>query len=232
MTISVVIPTLNEAAELPETLRRCAAVSEVVEVVVSDGGSSDGTSLIASAAGARWIVGSPGRGGQLRRGAEGTVGDVVLLLHADTWLPPDAGTAISRALESPDVVAGAFQKVLRDPPWLTRGSRLRCRMRMACFQFAYGDQAIFVRNEVLRQVGGVPDVPLMEEHRLCAALRRRGRLALAGATVSTSARRFRARGPLRTYVLMAHVSLRYWMGARPETLRRIYEGRVNATRRS
>lgn len=232
MTISVVIPTLNEAAELPETLRRCAAVPEVVEIVVSDGGSTDATPGIAAAAGIRWVVGPPGRGGQLRRGAEGTIGEVVLFLHADTWLPPDSGTAIARALQSPDVVAGAFQKVLRDPPWLTRGSRWRCRMRMACFQFAYGDQAIFVRNKVLREVGGVPDVPLMEEHRLCAALRRRGRLVLAKATVSTSSRRFRARGPLRTYLLMAHVTLRYWMGAQPETLRRIYEGRVSATRRS
>ncbi|MFO1461832.1 MAG: TIGR04283 family arsenosugar biosynthesis glycosyltransferase [Verrucomicrobiota bacterium] len=232
MTISVVIPTLNEAEELPETLRHCAAVPEVVEIVVSDGGSTDDTASIAAQAGARWVTGPPGRGGQLRRGAEGTVGDVVVLLHADTWLPKNAGTAISRALQSPDVVAGAFQKVLRDPPWLTRGSRWRCRMRMSCFQFAYGDQAIFVRNGVLRQLGGVPDVPLMEEHRLCAALRRRGRLVLARATVSTSARRFRARGPLRTYLLMAHVTLRYWMGAPPETLRRIYEGRVSATRRS
>jgi hypothetical protein len=168
----------------------------------------------------------------LRRGAEGTLGEVVVLLHADTWLPPEAGAAISQALHSPDVVAGAFQKVLRDPPWLTRGSRWRCRMRMAWLQFAYGDQAIFVRNEVLRQVGGVPDVPLMEEHRLCAALRRRGRLVLAQATVSTSSRRFRARGPLRTYLLMAQVTLRYWMGAQPESLRRIYDGRVSATRRS
>ena len=222
MTISVVIPTLNEADELRATLSRVAGIPEVTEVIVSDGGSVDDTLSLARAAGARVVSGPRGRGGQLRRGADLATGDVVLLLHADTWLPPEAGVAIQRVMEG-SVAGGAFLKVFRDPPWLTRGSRLRCRWRMALFQFAYGDQGIFVLREALIRAGGVPDLPLMEEHYLCAALRRQGRLKLANATVSTSARRFRQRGVLRTYLRMAGVTARHWLGATPEALRALYE---------
>lgn len=227
MTISVVIPTLNEAAELRATLACVAGVPEVTEVIVSDGGSVDDTVSLARAAGARVVSGPRGRGGQLRRGADLATGDVVLLLHADTWLPPDAGVAIQRVMEGAGaggpVVGGAFLKAFRNPPWLTRGSRLRCRWRMALFQFAYGDQGIFVLREALLRAGGVPELPLMEEHYLCAALRRQGRLKLANATVSTSARRFRQRGVLRTYLRMAGVTARHWMGASPDALRALYE---------
>ena len=93
---------------------------------------------------------------------------------------------------------------------------------MRIFQFAYGDQALFVRREVLERIGGVPDVPLMEEHLLCRALRREGRLALAPATVTTSARRFRERGVLRTYWRMFVITLRWRLGASPEELARSY----------
>lgn len=225
MAISVVIPTLNEAAELMATLRCVAAVPEVTEIVVSDGGSTDDTVVLAQAAGTRVVTGPRGRGGQLRRGADWATGEVVILLHADTWLPADAGVAIGRVLRKSDVVGGAFSKVFRDPPRLTRGSRFRCRWRMRLFQFAYGDQAIFVRREALIRAGGVPDLPLMEEHYLCAALRRLGRLELVDSTVSTSARRFRQRGPLRTYLRMGEVTLRHWMGATPAELRQVYERR-------
>jgi rSAM/selenodomain-associated transferase 2 len=223
VTLSVVIPTLNESVELPETLRRARAVPEVTEIIVSDGGSGDETVAQAAAAGATVVAKARGRGSQLRSGAEQAQGDVVVMLHADTWLPSNAGTAIHAALASPAVVGGAFSKVFRDPPWLTRGSEFRCRMRMRWFQFAYADQAIFVRREVLSAVGGVPDVPLMEEHYLCAALRRVGRLALAPATVTTSSRRLRERGVLRSYWRMAYVNLRYRLGTSPDELRRLYE---------
>jgi hypothetical protein len=140
-------------------------------------------------------------------------------------LPEDAGAAIAGALANPAVVGGAFRKAFRDPHWLMAGSEFRCRLRMRCLQFAYADQAIFVRREILERIGGVPDVPLMEEHLLCRALRREGRLALADATVTTSARRFRERGVLRTYWRMFSVNLRWHLGASPEELARVYARR-------
>jgi rSAM/selenodomain-associated transferase 2 len=222
LQLSVVIPTLNEATELPETLRRLRQVPEVTEILVSDGGSTDATEAIARQFDARFLSGPRGRGGQLRRGAQAATGDVVLLLHADTWVPPELGRVVQACLADPRVVGGACLKAFRDSHWLMRGSRFRCRLRMRLFQFAYGDQAIFVRREVLERIGGVPDVPLMEEHLLCPALRREGRLTLAPATVTTSARRFRERGVLRTYWRMFVITLRWRLGASPEELARSY----------
>ncbi len=225
MTLSLVIPTLNEAAGLPETLRRARAVAGVSEIIVSDGGSTDGTREAAMRGGAQFVSGARGRGSQLRLGAQRAVGEVVILLHADTHLPADAGIALTRALADSGTVGGAFYKAFEDPHWLMRGSRFRCRWRMQMQQFAYGDQAIFVRRDVLERIGGVPDVPLMEEHLLCRALRSEGRLVLANATVTTSARRFRERGVLRTYWRMFSVNLRWHLGASPDELARLYSRR-------
>ena len=225
MNLSVVIPALNEATELPETLRRVRALPEVCEVIVSDGGSTDGTREGAAGFGARVVTGARGRGHQLRLAAEQAQGDVVLLLHADTWLEADAGAAIGAALQEARVVGGACYKAFRDPHWLMRGSRFRCWWRMRTQQFAYGDQALFVRRDVLVRVGGVPAVALMEEHELCRRLRREGRLVLAETTVTTSSRRFRERGVLRTYGRMAVTNLGWHLGVSPDRLRRLYERR-------
>ncbi len=223
MTISVVIPTWNEASELPETLRRIREVREVGEIIVSDAGSSDVTVDLATAAGARIVHGARGRGGQLRRGAAMATGDVVWMVHADTWVEPGAGRAIGTALTENDVVGGACLKEFRDPPWLTRGSAGRCRFRMRWFQFGYGDQALFVRRPILEEIGGVPDVPLMEEFELCARLRVFGRLALAETRVTTSARRLRSRGVLRSYLKMGAIHAGYRLGLRHVLLASIYE---------
>lgn len=223
--LSVVIPTLNEERELPETLARAWAVPETLEVLVSDGGSSDGTAGIAAKGGARLIQGSPGRGIQMRRGAEAAVGDVIVLVHADTWLPVNAGVAIARTLKDPQVVGGAFYKRFRDPHWIMRGSRPRCWPRMFFFGFAYGDQAWFARRRTLAAIGGVPAAPFYEERPLAAALRRAGKVRLARAAVSTSARRFHSTGVLRLYWRIGMVNLRWALGASPDALKRHYEKR-------
>ncbi len=223
--ISVVIPTLNEAAELPETLRRLRRVPEVHEIIVADGGSGDETLPLAAAAGCLVVNCAAGRGRQLRAGAERATGEVLLFLHADTWVPPEAGRALLACLARPGVVAGGFHKVFRDPPsWLVRGARFKCRWRLLVARRVMADQGIFLRRETLTRIGGVPDVPLMEEFELCQRLRPLGRLALADATVRTSARKFARLGVLRTYALMWRVTLGYYRGVPLEELRRRYEG--------
>lgn len=221
--ISVVIPTLNEAGELPETLRRLRLVPEAGEIIIADGGSTDGTWQHAEAAGCIIVTCAPGRGRQLRAGAERATSDVILFLHADTWVPPVAGRAVLDCLARPGVVAGACYKTFRDPPnWLVRGSRFKCWWRLHAAQRVMADQGIFLRRETLAQIGGVPDVPLMEEFELCRRLRPLGRLALADATVVTSARKFRKLGVLQTYALMWRVTLGYYRGVSLEKLRRWY----------
>ena len=222
--ISIVIPTLNEAAELPETLRRLRLVAEVREIIIADGGSSDDTVRLATAAGCVVVSGAVGRGRQLRAGTERASGEVLLFLHADTWVPPVAGRALLDCLSRPGVVAGGFYKVFRDPPsWLVRGSRFKCWWRLLVARRVMADQGIFLRRETLARIGGVPDVPLMEEFELCKRLRPLGRIALADATVITSARKFRKLGVLRTYALMWRVTAGYYRGVPLEELRRLYE---------
>ena len=219
--LSVIIPTLNEASELPETLKRARAIPEVKEIIVVDAGSTDDTRAIAREHNCIVIDSEPSRGKQLRLGAQQASGDVVLFLHADTWLPENAGVVIAKTLARPLVVAGGFYKRFRDGGALP-GSRLRCWLLWALTNRLFGDQAIFVKRDVLEKCGGVPDVPLMEEFELCKKLCAHGRITLARGTVLTSARKFREEGMLRTYWRMAQCTLRYWLGTSPEKLVEIY----------
>ena len=221
--ISVVIPTLNEAQSLPSVVEHLRKVPEVSEIIVVDGGSSDGTARLAEALGCKVLVSPASRGGQLRTGAVAATEDVILLLHADTWLPAHAGSAIVNALRDSRVVAGAFWKIFRDPPFLLKGSRWKCALRFYLGGRFAADQGIFVRRASLEKIGGIPDQPLMEEFELCRRMRKIGRLALADATVETSARRFAARGIVRTYTRMWRVTLQYYLGTPPAELKRLYE---------
>ena len=221
-TISVVIPTLNEAGELPETLRRAQAVPEVTEIIVVDAGSSDSTCEIAREHHCTVLECEPSRGKQLRLGAEKATGDIILLLHADTWLPENAGRAMIECLSQPLVVGGGFHKTFRDRPGYIPFSKLRLEFFCRALKSIYGDQGIFVRREILEAVGGVPDVPLMEEFELCKKLSSQGYLALAAVAVQTSSRKFAKEGVLKTCWRMTVCTVRYWLGTSPEKLEEIY----------
>ncbi|MCC6234053.1 MAG: TIGR04283 family arsenosugar biosynthesis glycosyltransferase, partial [Verrucomicrobiales bacterium] len=221
--IAVVVPAWNEAEALPETLRRLRSVPEISEVVVVDGGSTDRTREVAIEGGARCLSSVRGRGQQIRAGIAGTVGEVVWIVHADTWVTPGSGAALLRCLRDPLVVGGGFWKGFRDAPWMMRGSRLRCWLRLWWNGWVLGDQALFARRTALERVGGMPEQPLMEEVELCRRLRRVGRLALAGAAVTTSTRRFRKHGIWRTYWLMWRVARGYRAGVDPKELASRYE---------
>lgn len=194
--LSVVIPTLDEAERITQSVS--SVVGAAAEVLVVDGGSRDGTPGRAEAAGARVISSSPGRARQLGVGAGEAQGQVVVFLHADTQLSVGWDAAVRDALTDPAVVGGAFRFRFDDRSPLFRALEWGARFRVAVLGLPYGDQALFVRRSILEAMGGFPQAPLMEDLDLVAAMKRRGRLALLALPATTSARRYRERGPLRT----------------------------------
>lgn len=195
--ISIVIPTLNEARALPQTLASVAAQPPTHEVIVADGGSDDATIRIAREAGVICITARRGRGAQMNAGAQRARGEWLLFLHADTLLPRDALHAIA-ALPG-EIEAGCFHQQFSDSdahPLLKRVSRLhnwRCRKT----RIMYGDQAMFVRRTVFEALDGFPECDL-EDVKLSERLRARRTPVLLPMAVITDARKFIASGIVRS----------------------------------
>lgn len=210
MKISVVIPTLDEASSIVRTVE--SVVGPGIEVIVVDGGSQDETCRLAHDAGARVLACSRGRARQLRLGGEESSGNVILFLHADTILESGWQQGIRYALSDPECAGGAFAFRLaedgRRERWIERGVALR----VAVLRLPYGDQALFVRRSVLEQMGGMPIVPMMEDLDLVRAIKRAGRLRVLDLTASTSSRRYRDRGALRTVLQHQIALLGWWLG--------------------
>jgi rSAM/selenodomain-associated transferase 2 len=199
--LSVVIPALEEASDIEAAV--ASAAGERVEVLVVDGGSRDATPERARKAGATLHRSPPGRARQLGVGASVARGDVVLFLHADTRLPRGWDSAVREALRDPRVVGGCFRLHFEEGGRGAGGLLLRVvewgtRLRVALFALPYGDQALFVRRSVLERLGGVPQQPIMEDLDLVRAMKRRGRIARLSLPATTSARRYREAGVLRT----------------------------------
>ncbi len=188
----MVIPALDEAHDIAGAVRSASVPG--AEVVVVDGGSSDETAARARAAGARVVGGGPGRAQQLRTGVQVTTGQVVLFLHADTQLAAGWHRAVARALREPCVAGGAFRLRFDERRAGLRIVEWGVRLRVALFALPYGDQAIFVRRDVLDAIGGVPPVSFMEDLDLVRAVKTRGRLLALPLPVTTSARRYRRYG--------------------------------------
>ena len=168
-------------------------------MIVVDGGSRDASAELARAAGARVLSSPPGRARQLAAGAEAArEAEALVFLHADSRLPAGWSARVRAALADARFAGGAFAFRFAE-----RGARLRfvelgVRLRLALARLPYGDQALFVRGSVLRALGGVPQAPIMEDLDLVRGMRAHGRLALLPEAVTTSARRYLARGVLRT----------------------------------
>ncbi|MEP0900049.1 TIGR04283 family arsenosugar biosynthesis glycosyltransferase [Nodosilinea sp. FACHB-13] len=219
--ISVVIPALNEARQLPAVLNTIHPFSPV-EVIVVDGGSADGTAEVAEALGARVVRSVPGRSHQLNCGAAAATGPLLLFLHADTRLPKGFDRTIRQTLAQPGVAAGAFRLAIDGPGrglrWVEWGVNLRSRL----LQMPYGDQAIFLKAEVFHNMDGFPDLPMMEDFELMRRLRKVGKVAIAPSAVVTSDRRWRTLGILRTTLANQAMIAGYLLGVDPHQLARWY----------
>jgi rSAM/selenodomain-associated transferase 2 len=231
MKLSVVIPVLNERDSLPATIAALHAlqgsteelVSEIIflEIIVVDGGSTDGT--------AEWLRAQPdvalassvcGKGPQLNAGAARATGDVLLFLHADCILSQQALEALHAALSDASIAGGAFYlrfaesrpRSLRVVSW---GINLRATLRNS----ATGDQGIFVRRNVFHSIGSAPEWPLFEDVELVRRIRRAGKFAVLRTPVTVSGRRYIQHGVFRTALLIYALRLAYWLGVSPQRLK-------------
>ena len=226
MTISVIIPTLNEEATLARTLAQTSTL-EMDDIVVVDGGSTDRTIPMAEAfcarvPNARLIAAPCGRARQMNEGVKASRGEILLFLHADTRLPATARQDIERAMEDDQAVGGRFDVEFdRRTAWSLVISRMM-NWRSRWSGIATGDQGLFVRRRVFEQLGGFADIPLMEDIDFTQRLKRTGRTAALRSRVTTSFRRWETNGPVRTILLMWTLRFLYWTGESPHRLARFY----------
>jgi rSAM/selenodomain-associated transferase 2 len=224
MKLSIILPVLNEAQQLPQVLECLGPARERgVEVIIVDGGSEDGTLAAAVRAGARLVNSPKGRARQMNAGARIAGGDVLLFLHVDTVLPEHADQLIEAAICDRRRVWGRFDVDIRGRPWMLRVIAVRLNWRSRISGIATGDQAIFVVRSAFEAVGGFPDQPLMEDVELCKRLRALSLPACLRARVVTSGRRWESRGVWRTIVLMWRLRWAYWRGVPPSVLANLYE---------
>lgn len=220
--LSVIVPALNEAAAIVDTLAALAPLRAAGhEVLVVDGGSHDATAALAAPACDRVLSAPRGRAAQMNAGAAAAQGDWLLFLHADTRLPPDALPALRQA-HAQGACWGRFDVHIEGRSrWLpVVATLMNGRSRLT--GIATGDQALFVGTALFRKLGGYAPLPLMEDVELSRRLRAVARPACLRQRVRTSGRRWDERGALRTIVLMWWLRWRYWRGTPADELARAY----------
>jgi rSAM/selenodomain-associated transferase 2 len=235
MTISVVIPVLNEQQALPATIAALRACRRIAEIIVADGGSTDGTVPWLQAQPDLVLVNSArGKGPQINAGAAAALKalaaasqtdradscDVLLFLHADCVISQAALDALQATLADSQIAGGAFYlRFAESRPWRLRlvaaGINLRAWLRRS----ATGDQGIFVRKSVFCAIGGAPDWPLFEDVELVRRIKRAGKFAVLQPPLTVSGRRYIEHGVLRTALRIYALRFAYWLGVPPPRLK-------------
>ncbi len=246
MSVSVVIPTLNEEACLRDTLLAVRRM-QPLEIIVADGGSTDQTRSAAATAD-RWLDATRGRAQQMNAGARAARGDILLFLHADCTLENGSLVTVEECLKRRNVAAGCFRQTSCVGEWESERVRAHSRSvsptlslshsptsrllyrcidasasaRVRLTGLAYGDQGLFVRRETFERIGGFPEVALMEDVFICRRLRQLGRIVVAAKRIFVSPRRWQRQGivrqTLRNWALTALAAA----GVSPNSLARFY----------
>ena len=224
MRLSIIIPALNEADHIGALLSDLAPLRTAGhELILVDGGSVDGTRALAACGVDRVLESARGRAVQMNAGARAASGELLWLLHADSRVPHGAAAALLTACEA-GACWGRFDVRLSGRHPLLRLVERAMNLRSCVTGIATGDQGIFVTRDAFAQIGGFPEIPLMEDIALSKRLCRLARPACLRPPLTTSSRRWESRGVLRTILLMWRLRLAYALGADPARLARRYDG--------
>ena len=225
MRISIIVPVLNEGEAIGAALEALAPLRvRGHELIVVDGGSTDGTQELARGRADRVLAAPRGRASQMNAGARVASGEALLFLHADTRLPEGADRAIAARFTHAGCVWGRFDVRIDGSSPLLPAVAWFMNLRSRLTGIATGDQAMFARREAFARAGGFPPLALMEDIAMSARLKRLSPPLCLRDLVTTSGRRWARRGVLRTILLMWWLRLRFFFGAAPSELVRRYDG--------
>ena len=219
MSVSVIIPTLNEASCLPGTLDSVEGQAGLQEIIIVDGGSDDATPAIATKR-ARLVTSERGRASQMNAGAQTATGDILLFLHADTLLPDKGLLQIQEAVRNLQCEGGAFRLQFDHHSWLLDFYSYCTRFNFP--SICFGDRGLFVKRKIFFETGGFPSVPLFEDLMMVDILYRRGKFHFMEQYVTTASRRFDAAGHFRQQLLNLNLWFHYMTGTPPEKIKHLY----------
>ena len=224
-TVGVVIPTLNEACNLPELLGDLREVALPLHVIVADGGSHDDTAALALAGGATVVHTARGRAVQMNEGARACGAEWLCFLHADVRLPENARHDFEHLVRDPAAEAAVWSLAIDADGWWFRVLEQGARVRDRLVGFPYGDQGLLVRRALFERLGGFPDVPVLEDVVFVRAVGRATSIRRLPSPVVVSARRWKTEGPYRTWLRNSALLIAYLLGASPHRLARWYPRR-------
>ncbi|MBN4080064.1 TIGR04283 family arsenosugar biosynthesis glycosyltransferase [Beggiatoa alba] len=222
-SLSIIIPTLNEAASIYKTLSRLRVLkSKGHEIIIVDGGSTDKTLSICKQFTDKIFVSEKGRAMQMNLGAKLARNDILVFLHADTLLPDNVDMLISQALKHSRKQWGRFNIKLSGAQLVLRVIEVLINIRSFLSGIATGDQTIFVTKGLFKRINGFREIPLMEDIELSKSLKRYSRPLCLNAAVITSSRRWETNGYFKTILLMWKLRLLYFLGVSPKQLVKLY----------
>jgi rSAM/selenodomain-associated transferase 2 len=224
--LSIVVPILDEEAVLPSLINKLkdcqGSAGFPIECVFVDGGSSDRSTALCEAADFPVVRSERGRGQQLHEGALQSQGDILLFLHADSHVTPKHCQLAVQSVQDNGLMAGGFRLRFDDKHPILKLAEWINLIRFRFTRVLYGDHGVFIRRDKYQAVGGFPAQALFEDIEFSKRLKKLGRVVMLSQPLQTSARRFRAGGVLRTYLLMATLHILYWLKVSPEKLSNLY----------
>lgn len=227
MKLSIIMPVLNEAPAIAQTLLALQPLREAGhEVIVVDGGSDDDTITLSNPYADKIIQGPRGRSRQMNAGAKLASNEILLFLHGDTFLPGRADRLIIEGMNRKGRGWGYFDVNLSGKHLLLRVIEFLMNWRSRLSHIATGDQAIFVNREVFEAIGGFPEIDLMEDIALSKMLKKHGRPLCLYQRVLTSSRRWEEKGLFRTIFLMWFLRLAYFFKVNPKRLAKLYYPKI------